>query len=147
MTLQELSEQVVGAFDRLLESQGQVMEKDTCENGSHIGTDVRNSFKEDIETVMKNALGSEKTAYSHDLSAMCIDVFERELIWKNENELGKEHQIVLTSPEDSEKEDDNSAVLYGSTYDSLLAEVEQLVIGFLSGQEKGFVTGIFSGDC
>ena len=137
MTLQELSEQIVGAFDCLLKSQGQVIEKETLENGSHIGTDVRNSFKEDIENIIKNALEDEKGACSRSLSAMCLDVFEKEMVWANENELGKDHQIVLAGPGDGEKEDDNPAVLYGSTYSSLFDEVEPLIIAFLSGQGKG----------
>lgn len=39
--------------------------------------------------------------------------------------------ITLTSPEDDEKDPDNAARLYGSTYYDLLDDTESVVIVFL----------------
>lgn len=77
--------------------------------------------------------------YTHDESAKILELFEDLLI---------EHNIKVPSPEDDEREDDNEAALYGTTYGDLLYEVECKLVEMLEKagvSEKQYVQGIFSG--
>lgn len=47
----------------------------------------------------------------------------------------EEYNIDVPSPEDGEKEEDNEACLYGTTYANLLDTVEQRIIDVLSSIE------------
>ncbi|MCI8373752.1 MAG: hypothetical protein HFI75_15425 [Lachnospiraceae bacterium] len=61
----------------------------------------------------------EKQVYTRDIAAQIVENFENVL---------EEQDITLTSPEDDEKEPDNAARLYGSTYCSLLDVTEAIII-------------------
>lgn len=57
--------------------------------------------------------------YTRDIAAQIVENFENVL---------EEQDITLTSPEDDEKEPDNAAHLYGSTYYDLLDVTEAIII-------------------
>ena len=61
--------------------------------------------------------------FTHDEACCIVDLFE-ELLDKN--------GVRLPSPEDEDRDPDNAAVLYGSTYDELLDTVEDQLIEMLS---------------
>ncbi len=61
----------------------------------------------------------EKQVYMRDIAAQIVENFEDVL---------EEQDITLTSPEDDEKDPDNAARLYGSTYYDLLDATESIVI-------------------
>ena len=78
--------------------------------------------------------------YTHDIAARIVENFENIL---------NEQDITLTSPEDDEKEPDNAARLYGSTYCDLLDATESIVIQTLEqagvSRDK-YITDRFSGN-
>lgn len=76
--------------------------------------------------------------YTHDEAMLIVGMFE---------DLLTENNIKLPSPEDDERDPDNDAALYGSTYSDLLDAVEQQIIDILNKHEEGVevVTGMFSG--
>lgn len=76
--------------------------------------------------------------YTHDEAARIIEMFESIL---------SEHDVHIPSPEDEDRETDNMAGLYGSTYGDLLDEVECTLIDLLkrAGQGCNVVTYRFSG--
>ena len=81
-----------------------------------------------------------KQVYTHDIAARIVENFENVL---------DEQDITLTSLEDDEKEPDNAARLYGSTYCDLLDATEAIVIQALEqagvSRDK-FITDQFSGN-
>lgn len=60
--------------------------------------------------------------YTHDEAMLIVEMFEDILI---------QHNIKFPSPEDDERELDNDAALYGSTYSDLLDSVEDKLIEIL----------------
>lgn len=66
--------------------------------------------------------------YTHDEAAKIIELFETILA---------NHDIKIPSPEDDEREDDNAAALYGSTYSDLLDEVEDTLIEIVERAHEG----------
>lgn len=60
--------------------------------------------------------------FTHDEAMLIIEMFEDVL-----NKYG----IIVPSPEDDNKEDDNETALYGSTYSDLLDGVEEKLIEML----------------
>lgn len=64
-----------------------------------------------------------KKIYTHDEASKIIELFEEVLA---------EYDIVVPSPEDDDREEDNAATLYGSTYSDLLDNVEEILIELLS---------------
>lgn len=82
----------------------------------------------------------EKQVYTHDIAARIVECFENVL---------EEQDITLTSPEDDEKDPDNAARLYGSTYYDLLDATESIVIQTLEqagiSRDK-YTTDQFSGN-
>ena len=78
--------------------------------------------------------------YTHDIAARIVENFENIL---------DEQNITLTSPEDDEKEPDNAARLYGSTYCDLLDATEAIVIQTLEQagvSHDKYITDQFSGN-
>lgn len=78
--------------------------------------------------------------YTHDIAAQIVENFENVL---------DEQDITLTSPEDDEKEPDNAACLYGSTYCSLLDVTEAIIIQTLEQvgvSHDKYITDQFSGN-
>lgn len=76
--------------------------------------------------------------YTHDEAALIIEMFENVL---------SEYGIKVPSPEDDEREPDNYAALYGSTYSDLLDEVETMLRDLLSrhAPDAEVIEGEFSG--
>ena len=82
----------------------------------------------------------EKQVYTRDIAAQIVENFENVL---------EEQDITLTSPEDDEKEPDNAARLYGSTYCSLLDVTEAIIIQTLEQvgvSHDKYITDQFSGN-
>ena len=79
------------------------------------------------------------TIYTHDEAARIIDIFE---------EILEEHDIKIPSPEDDEREEDNMAGLYGSTYGEVLDKIEERIICILAkhSQETKICSYVFSGN-
>lgn len=79
-----------------------------------------------------------KKIFTRDEAMQIIDLFEDVL---------SEHNIKVPSPEDDEREPDNDAGLYGSTYSNLLDSVEYHLISLLTDHEPDveLVTFEFSG--
>ncbi len=69
-----------------------------------------------------------KEVYTHDEAALIIEMFE---------EILEDNGIIIPSPEDSEREPDNKACLYGSVYSDLLDAVEDNLISMLQKQKDG----------
>lgn len=65
---------------------------------------------------------SAKKIYTHDVAAAIVELFDDVLC---------EHNIVVPSPEDDEREPDNVTALYGSAYSGLLDDVEAKIIELL----------------
>ena len=82
----------------------------------------------------------EKQVYTHDIAARIVECFENVL---------EEQDITLTSPEDDEKDPENAARLYGSTYYDLFDATESIVIQTLEqagiSRDK-YITDQFSGN-
>lgn len=79
-----------------------------------------------------------KKIYTRDEAMQIIELFEDVL---------SEYNIKVPSPEDDEREPDNDAALYGSTYSDLLDIVERRLIDMLydHGPDVTVVTDMFSG--
>ena len=76
--------------------------------------------------------------YTHDEAALIVEEFENVL---------EKYGIKLPSPEDDEREENNEAPLYGSTYSDLLDSVEGTLIDLLERHSVGtpIVQYTFSG--
>lgn len=74
-----------------------------------------------------SALSPLETIYTHNMSADIIECFEEYL-----DDCG----VAIPSPDDDEREEDNTAVLYGEVYSNLLDEVESLIIELLEGKSS-----------
>ena len=66
--------------------------------------------------------------YTHDEAAKIVDLFE---------EILDRYEIRVPSPEDDEREEDNSAKLYGSVYSDLLEDVEYNLISIIERVKAG----------
>lgn len=66
--------------------------------------------------------------YSHDEAALIVEEFETVL---------EKYGVKIPSPEDDEREEDNEATLYGSTYSDLLDSVEGMLISLLNRRANG----------
>ena len=77
--------------------------------------------------------------YIHDEAASIVELFENIL---------DEHNIKIPSQEDDEREPDNEAKLYGSTYFDLLDNVEARLADLLSrhNPDTEIIEGKFSGN-
>lgn len=64
--------------------------------------------------------------YTHDEAALMIELFEDVL---------DKYGIKVPSPEDDEREPDNEAKLYGTTYSDLMDEVEDRIINLLQAHK------------
>lgn len=80
----------------------------------------------------------EQKIYTHDEAMLIVEMFEDILC---------AHGIKIPSPEDDEREPDNEAALYGSTYSDLLDSVETALVGMLAKYASGteVIEGEFSG--
>ena len=80
----------------------------------------------------------EDKIYTHDEAALIVELFEDVLV---------RYHITVPSPEDDEREQDNAAVLYGSTYSELLDSVEGHLLNVLTRHTAAteVVQGKFSG--
>lgn len=78
------------------------------------------------------------TIFTHDEAAKIIEFFE---------DILSEHEIKIPSPEDDERDKDNSVGLYGSTYSDLLDCIEGVLIDVIGKVMEGtnVVTDEFSG--
>lgn len=76
--------------------------------------------------------------YTHDEAMLIVEMFENVLC---------DHGIKIPSPDDDEREPDNEAALYGSTYYGLFDSVEAALVEMLSKHTPGteVVEGVFSG--
>lgn len=86
----------------------------TTYSGEVVFPDIPNEWKEPI--------------YTHDEAALIVEGFENVL---------EKYGIKLPSPEDDEREEDNEATLYGSTYSDLLDSVENILIDLLNRRANG----------
>ena len=66
--------------------------------------------------------------YTHDEAALIVEEFETVL---------EKYGVKIPSPEDDEREEDNEATLYGSTYSDLLDSVEGMLISLLNRRANG----------
>ena len=80
-----------------------------------------------------------KTVYTHDEASRIIELFE---------DILSNNDIIIPSPEDDEKEEDNEAVLYGSVYSELLDNVEYILVEVAKRIKSGagVVSYEYSGD-
>lgn len=78
------------------------------------------------------------TIFTHDEAMQILELFE---------DILEEHDITVPSPEDDDREEGNSAKLYGSVYSDLLDEVEDRLISLLDkhNETTTVITGEFSG--
>ena len=78
------------------------------------------------------------TIYTHDEAARIVEQFENVLA---------RYDIKLPSPEDDERDKDNAAALYGSTYSELHDSIEATLIDLLNRASSGanIVQHVFSG--
>ena len=70
----------------------------------------------------REVIGLENKIYTHDEAMLIVEMFE---------DILAQHNIKVPSPEDDEREIDNDASLYGSTYSDLLDGVEDKLIEML----------------
>jgi hypothetical protein len=70
----------------------------------------------------REVIGLENKIYTHDEAMLIVEMFENILT---------QYNIKVPSPEDDEREPDNDASLYGSTYSDLLDGVEDKLIEIL----------------
>ncbi len=75
--------------------------------------------------------------YTHDLAHSIVEVFEDAL---------DNFDVTLPSPEDDERDPENMARLYGTTYSDILDYVEGLLIESLDRAGVEYVAGEFSGN-
>lgn len=66
--------------------------------------------------------------YTHNEAAEIVDLFE---------EILDHYGIRVPSPEDDEREEDNSAKLYGSVYSDLLDNVEDKLVSIIERAKAG----------
>ena len=66
--------------------------------------------------------------YTRSEAAQIVELFEDVL---------DKHNVKIPSPEDDEREDDNDAKLYGSTYYGLLDSIEDALVSMLDRAENG----------
>ncbi len=66
--------------------------------------------------------------YTHNEAAEIVDLFEEILDY---------YGIRVPSPEDDEREEDNSAKLYGSVYSDLLDNVEDRLVSIIERAKAG----------
>lgn len=81
-----------------------------------------------------------KTIYTHDEAARIVEFFE---------DILSMYDIRVPSPEDDEREEDNMVGLYGSTYSSLLDDVEAELVSILERHgetDVEIIEGEFSGE-
>lgn len=83
-------------------------------------------------------MNNDDAIYTRDLAADIVELFENIL---------DEHNIKIPSPEDDEREEDNEAKLYGSTYYDLLDYAEYILIGVAKRAQAGakIITDTFGG--
>jgi len=88
---------------------------------------------------MKGDNNMRRQIYTRDIAAQIIELFENIL---------EENGIIIPSPEDDEKEDDNKACLYGSVYSDLLDSVEEIIVDTTIYVQEGneVITDEFSGN-
>lgn len=65
----------------------------------------------------------ENKIYTHDEASRIIEYFEAIL---------EANGIIISSPEDDEKDPDNCATLYGSVYSDLMDDIENILIEILN---------------
>lgn len=83
---------------------------------------------------------SEDKIYTHDIASDIIEVFEHVL---------ESQDIILSSPEDDEKEPENKTPIYGSTYYEMQDTIEGIIIEMLKQagiEEDKYVTDEYSGN-
>lgn len=73
-------------------------------------------------------MANQEKIYTHDLATEIVDMFDDMLV---------AHGIKVPSPEDDDREEDNEAALYGSTYSDLMDNVEALLIEMLDKKAEG----------
>lgn len=80
-----------------------------------------------------------KPVYTHDEAGKIIELFESLLI---------DNDVIIPSPEDDEKEEDNEAALYGSTYSDLMDEIEYILIDIVERIKDGagYIPNEYSGN-
>ncbi len=80
-----------------------------------------------------------KSVFTHDEAAKIVEAFEDVL---------EKYDVTLPSGDDDERDETNTARLYGDTYSELLDYVEYVLIGMLDKYEacKDVITGAFSGN-
>lgn len=75
--------------------------------------------------------------YTHDEATRILELFEETL---------HQYDIVVPSPEDDDREEDNAAALYGSTYSDLFDAIENTLIELLNkAQDAEIVPYEYSG--
>ena len=80
---------------------------------------------------------AENKIYTHNEATDILEIFEDVLA---------DYNIIVPSPEDDDREEDNEACLYGSTYSDLLDAVEERLIDILNRKnaETEVVSYVFS---
>lgn len=81
----------------------------------------------------------ENKIYTHDEAMLIVEMFE---------DILSEHGIKVPSHEDDEREPDNEAALYGSTYSDLMDRVEENLVDLLARHKPDteIIEGEFSGN-
>lgn len=76
------------------------------------------------------------TVSTHNIAADIVEMFE---------DILENNDVTIPSPEDDEKEEDNSARLYGSVYSNLLDSVENILVAALEAfkEKQEYVQGQF----
>jgi len=76
--------------------------------------------------------------YTHDEACLILEMFEDVL---------EKYDVHIPSPEDDERDPDNSVGLYGSTYSDLFDDVEERICELLVRCMRGekITEGVFSG--
>lgn len=134
----------VELFENILKKQGVVLKpgkqvKRGEDAKKHLSGKLYKELLNDTEKIFTEMMEEKpegEAVYTHDLAALCVELFEDVL---------DDYDVTLTSPEDDEKEEDNGARLYGSTYSELLDFAEDIFIEFAESQGIEFVEGEFSG--
>ena len=76
--------------------------------------------------------------YTHDKASQILDEFDKIL---------SDNNIKVPSGDDSEREDDNAAALYGDVYDHLLNYTESVIINTLRDTKVvDYISDVFSGE-
>lgn len=134
----------VELFENILEKQGVALKsgkrvKKGEDGKKHLSGKVYKELVDGTEKIFTEMSGEKpegEDVYTHDLAALCVELFEGVL---------DDYDVTLSSPEDDEKEEGNGARLYGSTYSELLDFAEDIFIEFAENQGIPFVEGEFSG--